>query len=102
MALRKPLKAAPDPGAALDRARGALLGLAVGDALGATNAYRRIPSAGFPQLNDGLVRDLQGGGPHNVKPGQVTDDAQMATCLASSLRDLQKLDAEDVARRYVA
>jgi ADP-ribosylglycohydrolase len=102
MALRKPRKAGLDPGAALDRARGALLGLAVGDALGATNAYRRIPAAGFPQLNDGMVRDLQGGGPHSVKPGQVTDDTQMATCLASSLRELQKLDVEDVARRYVA
>ena len=34
--------------------------------------------------------------------GQVTDDTQMACCLAASLAERGRFDAADVARRYVA
>lgn len=103
MALGKSTRAVgPDPAAVQDRSRGALLGLAVGDALGATHEFQRLNAPPFPQLCDGLLRDMKGGGPFHLKPGQVTDDTQMATCLAASLRDLRKFDPEDVAKRYVA
>jgi ADP-ribosylglycohydrolase len=61
-----------------DRYRGALLGLAVGDALGTTLEFKR-PGTFQP------VTDMVGGGPFGLKPGQWTDDTSMALCLAESL-----------------
>ena len=79
-----------------DKALGALLGLAVGDALGA-------PLEGTPagQL-DGEHSELTGGGPHGVRPGQGTGDTQMALRLGLSLADLGGYDAEGALRAYVA
>ena len=84
-----------------ERSRGALLGLAVGDAFGATNEFRKLAAEPFPKLNDGPLVEIVGGGPHKVKPGQVTDDTQMACCLAESLRELRRLDEDDVAKKYL-
>jgi ADP-ribosyl-[dinitrogen reductase] hydrolase len=84
------------------RSRGALLGLAIGDALGATNEFKRLSSVPFPKMNEGPVTELVGGGPHRVKPGQVTDDTQMACCLSSSLRIMNGFNAEDALARYRA
>lgn len=78
------------------------MGLAVGDALGATHEFKRMPAPDFPKLVDGPLRDMVGGGPHRVQPGQVTDDTQMAACLAASLLAVQGFSAEDVAQRYRA
>lgn len=78
------------------------MGLAVGDALGATNEFKRMSGSDFPKLIDGPLRDMVGGGPHKTQPGQVTDDTQMAACLAASLRAVQGFSAEDVMLRYRA
>jgi ADP-ribosylglycohydrolase len=83
------------------RARGALLGLAVGDALGTTLEFAKPLAPPFPALTSGPHRDIAGGGPFGVAPGQVTDDTQMATCLATSLRARGGYDAADAAARYV-
>ncbi|MFL5322094.1 MAG: ADP-ribosylglycohydrolase family protein, partial [Myxococcaceae bacterium] len=95
----------PKPGAGpsaetiLDRKRGALMGLAVGDALGATHEFKQVMAPGFPTLMEGH-KEIVGGGPFGVKPGQVTDDTQMAICLATSLRTAKAFSAEDVIARY--
>jgi ADP-ribosyl-[dinitrogen reductase] hydrolase len=52
-----------------DRFRGTLIGLAVGDALGAAIEFR--PPGSFPP-----VIGCRDGGPHNLKPGQWTDDTR--------------------------
>ena len=62
----------------LDRQRGALFGLAVGDALGAAVEFR--PPGSFPE-----VTGYRGGGPHGLAPGQWTDDTSMALALADSI-----------------
>ncbi len=62
----------------LDRYRGCLLGLAVGDAIGTTVEFKARGSF-VP------VTDMTGGGVFNLKPGQWTDDTSMALCLAESL-----------------
>lgn len=61
-----------------DRYRGALLGLAAGDALGTTLEFKD-PGTFAP------LTDMVGGGPFNLKPGEWTDDTSMALCLAESL-----------------
>jgi ADP-ribosyl-[dinitrogen reductase] hydrolase len=83
-----------------DRARGALLGLAVGDALGAPHEFHKFQAPVFPTLAKGPHTEMRGGGPHALKPGQVSKDGQMACALAASLHAHQKLDPEDVANRY--
>ncbi len=85
-----------------DRVRGTLLGLAVGDALGTTHEFRALEAPAFPGLATGPLDDVVGGGPFGLAPGQVTDDTQMATCLAASLLGRRRFDAEDVAARYAA
>jgi ADP-ribosyl-[dinitrogen reductase] hydrolase len=80
--------------AAGDRARGALLGLAAGDAVGTTVEFK--PPGSFEP-----VTDMVGGGPFQLEPGQWTDDTSMALCLAESLIDRRGHDPVDQMRRYV-
>ena len=76
-----------------DRQRGMLLGLAVGDALGAAVEFH--PLGTFPE-----VTSFRGGGPHGLKPGEWTDDTSMALALADSMASVG-WDLNDQARRYV-
>ena len=64
------------------RALGAYLGFAVGDALGATVEFMTPREIGALY---GLHRDIIGGGWLKLKPGQVTDDTQMALALGHSI-----------------
>ncbi len=77
-----------------DRAIGALLGLAVGDAVGTTLEFERRDQC--PPLTD-----MVGGGPFRLKPGEWTDDTSMALCLADSLLACRVLDESDLMRRFV-
>jgi ADP-ribosylglycohydrolase len=63
-----------------DRFRGALLGLAAGDAVGTTVEFK--PPGTFPP-----VTDMTGGGPFALPRGAWTDDTSMALCLTESLVD---------------
>ncbi len=80
--------------ARLDRLRGCLLGLAVGDAVGTAVEFKARGS--FTPLTD-----IAGGGPFGLRPGQWTDDTSMALCLAASLIASNGFNAEDQARRYL-
>ncbi len=82
------------------RARGALLGFAVGDALGTTWEGRKFSAEMFPKLNDGPQTEMKGGGPWQVKRGQVTEDTQLATCVAISLKNLRQYDVLETAKEY--
>jgi ADP-ribosylglycohydrolase len=82
------------PGSTRDRARGALLGLAAGDAVGTTVEFAR-PGTFEP------VTDMVGGGPFDLDAGQWTDDTSMALCLAESLVDRRGHDPVDQMRRYL-
>src|SRR5581483_4974015 len=77
----------------IDRFRGCLLGLAVGDALGTTVEF--APRGSFTPLTD-----MVGGGPFRLAAGQWTDDTSMALCLASSLVERNAFDLRDQIDRY--
>ena len=79
----------------LDRYRGCLLGLAVGDAIGTTVEFKARGT--FPP-----VTGMTGGGAFNLEPGQWTDDTSMALCLAESLVEKGGFDALDQMQRYLA
>lgn len=77
-----------------NRFRGALVGLAMGDAVGTTVEFKKRGT--FPPLTD-----MVGGGPFNLKAGQWTDDTSMALCLAQSLIQKKTFDPRDQMNRYV-
>lgn len=85
-----------------DRARGALLGQAVGDALGTTYEFRHIDQPAYPTLATGPATDVVGDGPFALAAGAITDDTQLAVCLARSLVERHGFDAADVVARYIA
>ena len=83
-----------DP-AVRDRVVGAVLGLALGDALGAPFEFRRahdvpdpIPAFDLPWMG--------------LPPGSTTDDTAMAMNLVRSLADRGGFDADDLAARHLA
>src|SRR6476660_3355074 len=90
------------PGSRDDFNLGAALGMAVGDALGTTYEFQRIDQPPYPTLATGPATDVVGGGPFGLTAGQITDDTQMAVCLARSLQHATPLDRADLAARYVA
>lgn len=58
--------------------KSAMLGLAVGDAVGTTLEFRSPGT--FKKIDD-----MVGGGPFHLNAGEWTDDTSMALCLAESL-----------------
>ena len=86
----------PEPGLSPDRAkryRGALLGLAAGDALGTALEFRHPGT--FSEIDD-----MVGGGYFGLAPGEWTDDTSMALCLAESLVEKRGFDPVDQLERY--
>lgn len=80
----------------VDNFTGCLVGLACGDALG--GPVEEIPSHPTQTLRP--VSEMVGGGFFNLMPGQITDDTDMAICLAESLVTNNGLNPEDVAKRW--
>ena len=80
------------------RYRGALVGGAVGDALGATLEFMGRDEI---RARYGIHREIIGGGWLNLTAGEVTDDTQMALCIAESIVELRTFDPADIARRFV-
>ncbi|QQR41911.1 ADP-ribosylglycohydrolase family protein [Myxococcus xanthus] len=98
---RRPALKGPDPLLA-QRRRGALLGMAVGNALSVPTAHRPFMAVPFPKQAEGPYMKLMGGGPHELRRGQVTEEVQLAACLGHSLRAMKRYDAADALRRYRA
>jgi ADP-ribosylglycohydrolase len=76
------------------RITGSLIGLAVGDALGAPLEFTQPGS--FAR-----VTDFIGGGSFGLAPGAWTDDTSMALCLAESLIETRTFDLKDQLERYL-
>jgi len=79
--------------ATLERYLGSMLGLAVGDAVGAQVEFMR-PGDFEP------VVDMVGGGVFGLPAGAFTDDTSMALCLAQSLVERGGFDPIDQLERY--
>ena len=89
-----PIAPSKDADSIHDRALGAFIGLAVGDAVGTTLEFcaRDVQ----PRL-----KDMIGGGPFELPPGYWTDDTSMALALADSLAASEALDARDLMDRFI-
>ncbi len=82
-----------------DRARGVLLGLACGDALGRPVEFE---SASTITAEYGELAEMIGYGTWNQPAGTITDDTEQSLCIARSLVEHQGFDPADIADRFVA
>lgn len=80
-----------------DRAIAAYLGLAIGDALGATVEFMTPREI---RERYGTHDKIIGGGWLRLKPGQVTDDTTMALALGASILNASKVDALAAAHAF--
>lgn len=82
-----------------DRALAAYLGFAIGDALGATVEFMTKSEIA---ARYGVHKDIIGGGWLRLKPGQVTDDTEMALALGRSLIRCGGLELSDLCDEFAA
>ena len=75
-------KSPPGSAGIVGRARAALFGVAVGDALGATTEFMTPAQI---RTRYGVLREIVGGGWLKLSPGQVTDDTEMTLCVARGI-----------------
>ncbi|NHN41837.1 ADP-ribosylglycohydrolase family protein [Halorubellus sp. JP-L1] len=80
------------------RARGCLRGLACGDALGRPVEFK---SASQIEHKHETVTEMLANGSHGQPAGTITDDTELATCIAESLVANDGFDPDDVASRFV-
>lgn len=80
----------------MDKTKGCIYGVLVGDALGTTYEFEKEANIRLPK-----ILNVIGGGPFDVTKGQVTDDSEMTLSLAYSIIKKKKYDKEDVAKAYI-
>jgi ADP-ribosyl-[dinitrogen reductase] hydrolase len=93
-AIEIPPPVRPDP----DKVAGTLVGLAVGDALGASLEF--LPRSEVRQHYPQPLRKMVASG--RWSKGEYTDDTQMALVIADSLLQLRYFDPGAIARGFVA
>ncbi|AMK77838.1 MULTISPECIES: ADP-ribosyl-[dinitrogen reductase] hydrolase [Methylomonas] len=82
----------------MNRALGAYLGFACGDALGATVEFMSPKQI---QKRYGVHTEMIGGGWLGLEPGQVTDDTQMSLALGQAIINHQGWNLRAVADNYL-
>lgn len=80
-----------------NRARAAFIGMAIGDAMGATVEFM---NAAEIAAKYGTFREIVGGGWLRLKPGQVTDDTEMALCIARAIARNRAWSLESIADNF--
>lgn len=82
----------------LDRIKGGLYGVAVGDALGGTTEFM---SAREIKTQYGYLTEMIGGGVWQLEPGEVTDDTMMTLCVAEGILENPAEPMEPVGRYFM-
>lgn len=77
----------------LDRIKGCLIGLAIGDALGVHHEFK-------PRKEVVPIFDYTEGNPYGIPKGYWTDDTSMALCMAQSLIEKKEFDATDIMQKF--
>jgi len=82
----------------LDKIRGGLYGVAIGDALGGTTEFM---SAQAIKRQYGYVTEIIGGGVWELAPGEVTDDTQMTLCVAEGILENPAEPVAPIGARFL-
>ena len=83
----------------ISRSRAALIGMAVGDALGGPVEFL---TRGEITSKYGVLAEMVGGGWLRLKPGQVTDDTEMSLCIARAVAAVGSFSLRAVADNFAA
>jgi ADP-ribosyl-[dinitrogen reductase] hydrolase len=83
----------------ISRARAAFIGMAIGDALGAPAEFM---TRGEIKDKYGVLQEMVGGGWLRLKPGQVTDDTDMALCIARGIAKAGGWSLTGIADNFAA
>ncbi len=78
--------------------KGALYGVAVGDALGGPLEFLSPESIA---KNYGRVTTMIGGGWLHLEPGEITDDTQMTLCVAEGIVEAPEAPIQAIGRRFI-
>ena len=82
----------------IDKANAVFLGVALGDALGATTEFM---TPGEIKAKYKVHKKLRGGGWLNIKAGHVTDDTEMSLAIAHALVDAGQWDLTGIADNFL-
>ena len=77
-----------------------IMGVIVGDALG--DPVQFMSREEILKRVRGPVTTMEAGGAYNMPEGTWTDDGSMTLATLSSIRELGKIDPEDIMERFVA
>ena len=97
--IRRRVTLPPGEAPSLDRGIAAYLGLAIGDALGATVEFLTPNEI---RHQHGVHREITGGGWLRLKAGRVTDDTTMSLALGESILTHGSVDAQAAAEAFDA
>ena len=81
-----------------DKIRGALFGVAVGDALGGPLEFM---SAEEIQKKHGRVTEIMGGGWLDLEPGETTDDTAMTLAVAEGILEEPDSPYQEIGERFI-
>lgn len=81
-----------------DKIRGALYGVAIGDALGGPLEFM---TAAEIQKKHGRVTEMIGGGWLDLEPGETTDDTAMTLCVAYGILEKPAKPYQAIGRRFI-
>ena len=81
-----------------DKVKGALYGVAVGDALGAPVEFM---SPEHIRNVHKVLKEMVGGGYLKWKPGEVTDDTQMTLCVARGILKNPDSPFQDIGKEFI-
>lgn len=81
-----------------DKFRGALIGLAAGDALGATTEFMSKDEVEYTYDH---LDQIIGGGWLKLKPGEVTDDTEMTLCVANGIVEDYKKPLPAIGKEFI-
>ncbi len=82
----------------LDKVKGGLFGVAIGDALGAVTEFM---SADEIKEKYGIVTDFIGGGVWDVEPGETTDDTAMTMAEAKGILANPNNPIEEIGKEFL-
>ena len=82
-----------------DKVRGALYGVAIGDALGGPLEFMNAEQ--IKQKYGGRVTEMVGGGWLSLTPGETTDDTAMTLAVCEGIMENPTAPTEPVGRRFI-
>lgn len=82
----------------MDRIKGGMYGVAVGDALGGTTEFMTEQEI---KKKHGYLTEIIGGGVWSLEPGEVTDDTMMTLCVADGILENAEMPVEAIGRYFM-